>query len=946
MLGVLCLACEPRTPPRAAAPYFSERPFPALEGRDFGANPRLGITTSNAHLLVAFTPDADDLAIETAVTGADCTLVGAAPDLRIGVARLRGAPSWQALEAARKHLSAQPAVVAVVEDLLLGPELYPPRSTATAGSAGASTAYTRQWDPSDAHGGAWWVDAIHAPVAWNLRPALAWMHSLDPARRTPSVAVIDQGFQAHTDLRGVMSLDDGLAPDAPKGEVQANHGTAMVGLIAAGWNGAFADGVTPFARVAGRALRPLEATTADEHPGDFAVAMSQSIDRLRHRNARVVSTSLGLNWYQICWPSGDPDMPLARCDPKPTGPWAPDSRCQGHNVRQAMQEAAAVLRNAVFAAVAAGPVLFVTSAGNNAGSLENAGDFCRKGEDKFLTGLGDFPAWLGSPMAHLGMRDGPAVPVLVVGALAKPNNPAAAPTRAEFSSVGPHIMAPGADLTVLAGGQDLSTMVAESSGTSYATPIVAGAAAYLLALNPSLSTDDLKHLLLGEPQAVRGEPRPLAVLDLGRAVREMQVEMPDGERVPAARLLADLDDGTPDGFTRRDGANNWYTGRRKSWEAPRVDLADMRAFRDMWWMALGLGPTCDVAVPACDLNGDGQVDLPSGEPWPRNAFHARHSGPEDLALLARWWDGDRVQPIPKASLPALLHSADLHVDASKFLARAGASSLRLSLLGAQPEGAARLPDESGLLDLTIAGDDTIITTPYIPQTTLRVTVNSQTLTGVVDTHELAGDVDVFLNPCALVPNSGVGLLDPDAGQCREPDGDPTPAACREVMRSGGLFACFALSAPGWPERVITMEHATGETSRYRGYLVSQYNTMQVRMTDIAMVGGEPEKVILALTFPGTAPGTYAWRTDVDDGAGNDGFHASFLYATPGPPVGTRRIFEITADGGGDNTITAVGPVDGKIEGTFHGRGAIFQGSERLDGAQIHGVFRVERTADN
>lgn len=259
LLGLFVLACEAKAPP-SAAPFFATRPFPALRADDFAVNPRLGITTSRAHLLVAFKPEADDAAIEAAVTGAGCTLDGAAPDARIGVLRLRAAASWEALEAARRRLAQDPAVVAVVEDLLLAPETLPQRAVPGRGSPGPTPDFTHTWDVTDPLGGAWWAHAIHAPVAWNLRPLLTWLNALDN-RRTIPVGVVDAGFQLHADLAHISLAEAG--PDAPKGNPLPRHGTGCAGLIGAVWDGRFADGVSPFVSLNGMTQEPLAGEDAE-----------------------------------------------------------------------------------------------------------------------------------------------------------------------------------------------------------------------------------------------------------------------------------------------------------------------------------------------------------------------------------------------------------------------------------------------------------------------------------------------------------------------------------------------------------------------------------------------------------------------------------------------------------------------------------------------------------
>lgn len=951
LLGMLLLGCGTKAPPPAERPpFFTARPFPAPRAEDFAVNPRLGIESSRGHLLVAFTPEADDAAIEAAVTNAECTLEGADPNAKIGMLRLRAPASWEALEAARQRLEQDPAVAAVVEDLLLSPDTLPQRAAPGQGSAGPSPDFTHTWDVTDPRGGAWWAHAIHAPVAWNLRPVIAWLGSVDRDRpRRIEVGVIDQGFQLHTDLVGTLFVDH-AGPDAPKGEPTASHGTGCAGLIGAAWNGRFADGVSPFVEMRGMTMATIGGTDAEAYPRQFGSALSQVLQALQNTRPRVVSMSLGFNWYQSCYEYDDGAW--ARCDPKRNGPWLADSQCTAVNVRAAIEASAGVLAPAVRNSGA----LFFVSAGNNAGSMEPRGDFCSKEDDKFATGLGDFPADLGSPMTYLGLHRADA-PVVVVGALAKPDVADAAPERAWFSSLlagesrsatDPlrHLMAPGEDVTVLAGGRDQSTLEMHSSGTSEATPIAAGAAAYLLALDPTLKNDQLSKLLRGEGVSVAGEPRPVPVLDLGRAVRDMDVLMEDGRKVPAVKLLADVDDGTPDGFTRYDDAGNPWVLRREDWYNVRVDMPDMRAFRDMWWMTRHKGPPCPPRVPACDLNGDGHV---GEEPYPRIAFHGQTPDDRDLELFIDQWDGEAPQPFPAASIPALLHSADLHIRASKLLQRAGAELCTITLTGDQAPDAARLASTAGTVDLPVTRDERIVTTPFLQETRIEVRVGERVLSGVVGPLDLAEDRTLVLNPCALDPESPVGLLDPLTDDCRHPPpgtGDVRPSAhttsCAALRASDELYFCFSMSGGAAPTRELAYRRVGEEVMR--AYYRSVEGRTFIRMSGALPADGIAQNVVIDAMVLANGPAASPWPDDYPVP-----FAVSFGDQDFITGHGTTGSFA-PRDGvsSGSTRITRMDPVGGIVEGTFAGTGrfrSIWPSEGQFEDVSIVGEFRVRRTED-
>jgi subtilisin family serine protease len=91
---------------------------------------------------------------------------------------------------------------------------------------------------------------------------------------------------------------------------------------------------------------------------------------------------------------------------------------------------------------------------------------------------------------------------------------------ASFSSFGAStvdLAAPGRNLTLTSGGGTYAT----GSGTSYAAPVVVGAAALLLSANPNLTVDELKGALFGsvdQPAALRGKVRTHGRLNIARAL--------------------------------------------------------------------------------------------------------------------------------------------------------------------------------------------------------------------------------------------------------------------------------------------------------------------------------------------------------------------------------------------------------------------------------------------
>src|SRR5262249_13095172 len=151
---------------------------------------------------------------------------------------------------------------------------------------------------------------------------------------------------------------------------------------------------------------------------------------------------------------------------------------------------------------AAGPVLFVVAAGNDSGEV---GDRYCTTTPRPSAGLGSFPAELASPLAAAGLQAGNP-PALGVHAGPGHAGHGGDVMRADYSTPGGHILAPGDDIEGLVGDFPRSA-VGKFTGTSSATAHVSGAAAWLLSLDPNLTNKSLRELLLSQGGAdVEGTP--------------------------------------------------------------------------------------------------------------------------------------------------------------------------------------------------------------------------------------------------------------------------------------------------------------------------------------------------------------------------------------------------------------------------------------------------------
>lgn len=179
-------------------------------------------------------------------------------------------------------------------------------------------------------------------------------------------------------------------------------------------------------------------------------------------------------------------------------------------------------------------VLFVTAAGNDGANLDGSSIFFFNRESDF------YPSEYSRTLSN----------VLTVGSINRSGQPS---WFTNYSPSAVQIAAPGEDVLSTVPGSGY----ASDSGTSFAAPLVAGAAALVWAQDPEMTYLDVKNILLETAKPENLDRFGHGSLDMAAAMRRVRSNLTDA-RLFNAQLYLDLN---PDVATQV-GANNLKAARR------------------------------------------------------------------------------------------------------------------------------------------------------------------------------------------------------------------------------------------------------------------------------------------------------------------------------------------------------------------------------------------------
>ena len=550
------------------------------------------LPVSLVHVLAVVDPASTVQSLNALLGTENLTISGAEPLMDLVLLRSQNIMTLEALNALVERLRATGLFTAVSVNMAMShPILAQEPGLRQLSARAQSTDLDWEWEVTGmglGKGGNSPFEMSRVPQMWNW---LDYGHRQKAVHGGHDVAVIEFAFSPHNDLDLENKVTLGTPSNLSISPIQYDHGLMVVGVIAARHDAQGIQGVTPLPdQVIGIPFLDNDETDAHSYA---SVDLGQLASLLSGpRPPKVINISLGMPWHTI----GDPETEI-----RDTGEiYAEWMKGMGELWAGAFQSLNSHLSTTDY--------LVVCSAGNDSGGS-----------------IGDVDAKHNSPMAYIACT--PSLNAVVPQFITVENVTSDRITNAlsnyDKSGTGHSVSAGGTNMTTLF-GPGLDDYAQNISGTSVSATMVTGMASFLWSLDPTLTVEELKSLLLSEHMTHEVQSGQRGNLVDGFAAA-LGIDLLRGNH-DLQRALVDVDDGTLDGnlrmelmhFSEDPDVIHTADGRRGDGV---VNMKDFRVFRDAWLQVIGETDSLDGPPTHFkrDLNFDGLVfDQPvsPGHPAP------------------------------------------------------------------------------------------------------------------------------------------------------------------------------------------------------------------------------------------------------------------------------------------------------------------------------------------